>query len=207
MQYCEPADTYSLAAWNAHEILHQTLFVYEQYPRPTPCAHFMGIHKFINLHDQVPTEKDYFANHTGEVPYLTPWFFPEDIKTQAVLHALPICRVDRDRFVPSYTVFSLTYFSQKPREVLRRHFQAEAKNLKDDPDYHPPTVHPPWGGDQLYDLAQWAQQGKLGWLDVTQLGLPLRLGQGAELPTMYRQIAGSRRVYTWRNGRLIVRPF
>lgn len=233
VQYREPADTYSIRGWGSPSILRETLYVLPgEYPTNPPCPHFLGIHTFLNLHGNLPSELTYLENSTGEVPYLTPWFFPIDIESYAVLHALPICRIEAgvsvelvqpgipvshalpifrieaDRFVPSYTVFSLTYFSQQPKEVLRRHYAEEAERGKGDPEYFPATVHPPRpldtrGYDEtLYDLPAWAARGQLGWIDFTQANTPLQIGVGSQLPEIYRQIQGSRKTYVWRNGEM-----
>lgn len=207
-RYREPADTYSIRGWGSYGFLLKTLYAFERhYPTRSHCPHFWGIHMFVNLHDELPGEIEDMVNHTGEVPYITPWNFSEDLESYAVLHALPICRIENDKFVPRYTVFSLTYFS-RDLDLLRRHFAALAKaeKVQDDPEYYPSLVWPPGHVDKqqydesLYDLTAWAERGQLGWLDVTRADQPLRLGAGLQLPEMYRHIEGRRWKYLWEKG-------
>ncbi|MGQ0603749.1 MAG: hypothetical protein ACT4QE_18875 [Anaerolineales bacterium] len=211
-QYREPADTHELRGWGPSQDLLQVLYgVPGEYPTNSPCPHFLGIHAFLNLHGNLPSEITYLENSTGEVPYLTPWFFPGDIESYAVLHALPICRIEADQFVPRYTVFSLTYFNQDPKLVLKRHYAVEAERGKNDPEYDAATVYPPGAiytgreDETLYDLPSWAARGLLGWLDFTQANTPLQIGVGSKLPEIYQQIQGSRKTYVWRKGR--IHPF
>jgi len=177
-------------------------------PEFAHCAHFFGIHAFLNLHEVPPPNTYYWPNATGEVPYVTPWFFPDDIPTYAVLHALPICRIEEDTFVPTYTVFSLTYFSQDRKEILTRWRERVRNEGLDDPEYYPTLLATPYSySDQAhrtarYDLAGWAYRGKLGFLDITQPDLPLSIGKGTELPEIYRNIQGRLAKYTWSRGRL-----
>jgi len=204
-RYHEPADTYSIDGWGMYPDLKKTLYnIYSTYPR---CPHFLGIHAFFNLHGNFPNEVDYLSNRAGEAPYLTPWFFPDDIASYAVLHALPVCRIEAEQFVPRYTAFSLTYFSQHPKLVLKRHYAVEAERGKDDPEYYPAIfypapVYPARIDEALYDLPAWVARGQLGWLDFTQANMPLRIGVGLELPEIYRAIQGSRNTYVWRKGKI-----
>jgi hypothetical protein len=229
-EYFEPIDTYSLAGWSPSLRLEKRFYVPESYPLPKPCSHFIGIHQFVNLHHHPPTEMEYFPNECGEVPYLTPWFFPDDLGAKAILHALPICRLENEQFVPSYTVFSLTYFSLNPKELLRRHHAAEAEWAKDDPDYYGVDLYSPASGKlnlqalapwvkrnllgwiaktipNLHDLIQWVEHGQLGWLDVTQPNLPIRFGNTTEFPAIYQNIEGIRHASTWHAGKMNIRPF
>jgi hypothetical protein len=205
--YTHSADTYSLRGWNASN--DRLLALYRYVPYQPLCAHFLGIHEFMNLHDQEPSELGYLANSAGEVPRLTPWFLPEDIPSFAVLHALPICRIEAEQFVPAYTVFILTYFSENPGLLLERHYQTEAERGRGDPEYYPGFFSLPGltrNYDEklsapYYELDQRADRGQLGWLDYTRADLPLCLGTGKRLPGIYRHVEGRRYMYTWRDGR------
>ncbi|MGB8648113.1 MAG: hypothetical protein WCF84_22950 [Anaerolineae bacterium] len=148
--YTEPADTYSLDRWGTmNNTLLPTLYVRSD-SEPgcePPCEHFLGIHLFINLHDRVPDDYEYYnfpqnglhrrTCGTGEIPRLTRDFFPDDIPSYAVLHALPICRIQVGAFAPSYTAFILTYLSADPKAVLRRVYAAQAEFGRGDPDFYP----------------------------------------------------------------------
>ncbi|MDQ2805324.1 MAG: hypothetical protein M3Z04_00160 [Chloroflexota bacterium] len=135
---------------------------------------------------------------------MTDWYLPADIRSYVVLHALPICRIEHDRFVPRYTAFTLSYFSTNKAAVLARHDASEAHRAIGDPDYYaaatfePPAATPTPASAPLYDLAAWADTGRLGWLDYTDPTLPLRIGRGADLPALYRTMVGRRDPYVWR---------
>lgn len=211
-RYESIADTYRLDGWMPTLDLNDTLFLApESSARPISCPHLLGTHRLLNLHGLLPTELEYFSNNTGEVPYLTPWFFPADLVSWAVLHALPICRVMNEDFSPSYTAFSLTYFSEDPKEVLRRHYASEARRGAGDREFYPGTLYPPGMyttlsyDETLYDLESWARRGQLGWLDNQHPDLPLRMGPHTELAPMYHNVVGNRQKYVWRKG--LMQPF
>ncbi len=203
-----PVDTYSLLGWGGAKVLGELLYApsHEVVGFPKNCRHFVGVHKFLNLHRQLPVELSYLENDAGEAPVITKWCLPDDIESYAVLHALPICRIEGDAFRPAYTLFSLTYFAKKPKEVVGRHYAAEWERGKDDPEFYPgglqgPSTHPSTA--HLYDLQRWATAGRLGYLDFTQEDLPLRIGVGTQLPEIYQNIPGERRRYVWRNGQMV----
>ncbi len=199
-------DTYNLSGWDWFNDLRSWLY---QESALTPCSHFLGTHKFINLHNQEPTEIDHLSNATGEAPRLSPWFLPDDVSSYVVLHALPICRIVEEKFMPSYTLFILTYFSEDPKLLLKRHLQAQAEFGKGDPEFYATTVTLPalykTDVDEIpasyYALEKTAKEGKLGWMDFSQPGLPLSIGTGNQLPRIYRSMEGKRYKYVWRNGK------
>ncbi len=198
-RYSEPIDTYTLLGWGIGE-LSATLYASRTKFHNLPfCTHLLGIQVFMNFHHTAPYELELFANAWGEVPYLTPWFFVENQTTYAILHALPICRPETDQFIPRYTVFALTYFSEDPQEILREHIRAEDAAHAPDSDYWPDTVHPP--GDALrhglYYLSKWAAAGHLGFLDFTETSLPLRIGPNLAWPALYDSIQGKRFSARW----------
>ena len=47
----------------------------------------------------------------------------DDIATYVVMSVLPVCLIQNDQFVPTYTAFSLSYFSEDVKEVRRRYFR------------------------------------------------------------------------------------
>ncbi len=203
-----PADPYAVSGWqNAFLILHQALFSLPKKRFVAPsCPHLLGIHPFLNLHNQLPTEVTRLDNATAEVPYLTPAFFPADIPGAAVLFALPICRVEDGRFVPRYTTFALTYFSQSPYDVKQREYARQVAWAAGDNEFYAGLLGEPGRDDkaqyreELYDLAAWAARGQLGWIDWTTPGSPLRLSQDLKLPPIYIHIQGIRHTYTWFRG-------
>ena len=175
------------------------------------CSHYLGVHIFLHLHAHVP-EGTYYSTTSGEVPFLTKHLFAHaDIQTKAVLAAVPVCRIVEDAFVPTYTAFWLAYFSDSPKQVTHRQYVSDNEKYGHDPEYFPSLIPQPSTSDGMnipvaetpymaYDLARWCREGHLGWLDVTQPDLPLRIGAGMVLPDVYTDIQGDRRSYTYRNG-------
>lgn len=197
-QYRQPIDIYSLEMWGPLPSLDETLYKHGDYALPAPCKHLLGVHTFINLHGNLPKEVKYLSNNNGDIPYLTPWFFADDIQTFAVLFALPLCRVIQEQFIPTYTLFSLTYFSENPKAILSRHYAQEAERGEGDPEFWPATVMNPSNDSKLYDLAKWAVEGKLGWMEV-EIDKPtiLKIGPGAKIPSVFGTITGFNRRHSW----------
>jgi hypothetical protein len=167
------------------------------------CQHGLTTHLFLNLHGQSPVEVQYLANNTGEVPRITNWALSDNIESYAVMHALPLCRVEKGQFVPSYTLFILTYFSMAPQTIIHQHYQDESERGKGDKEYYPASLdHPDKRAvaEPYYDLQTWSTKGRLGYLDFTVPDLPLRIGPGTELPAIYQKVPGARYTFTWRKG-------
>ncbi len=202
--FSEPGDSYWLDGWGTSLVWHRTLYsLPDSFTHLPYCPHYLGIHRFTHLHGLLPTELPKFVNYCAEVPYVTDWYLPADIRSYVVLHALPICRIEHDRFVPRYTVFSLSYFSANQQAVLARHKARETANAVGDREYYPSTFEPPAAtptpaNAPLYDLAAWAAEGRLGWLDLTDTDQPLRIGSGIQLPPAFNPIIGRRDPYVWR---------
>jgi hypothetical protein len=179
--------------------------------QPT-CEHFLGTHSFRNLHDIEPFElgeQSEFPIHfmNGEAPLITPWFVRDDVESYAILHALPCCRIEQNKFVPSYTLFILTYFSSQPRLLINLHYAEEFKTMEEDSEYYPLNVQQPFANvaseeaGSEYDLSHWAAQGKLGCLDYRESDLPLLIGKDTILPEIYRDIKGRRYSFLWYEGK------
>ncbi|MCE7984855.1 MAG: hypothetical protein DYG89_27090 [Caldilinea sp. CFX5] len=207
----ELIDSYSLLGWlGVSTTISKSIYrsngnknIPENFPALEHCIHYTSDHCFLNLHGRLPIEISYFESGTGEAPHLTGWAMPDDIESYAVLHALPLCRIAAGQFVPSYTLFILTYFSVDPRAIIWRHYTAEAERGKGDPEFYPagldwPDVRPE--ANPYYDLQAWATKGRLGYLDFTDPALPLRIGPNTQLPAIYQQIPGARYTFTWRKG-------
>lgn len=194
LAYREPADTYTFGSWGGAYILRDALqMVAEHYRYELPrCPHFVGVTPFFNLHDQTLPKDREWHNRTGEVPFLTDSLLPDDLKAQAVLHALPICSIVDNRFVPTYTVFVVTYFCEDPKSLIARCYRAEWERGKNDPEFFPAILD--YVG-RLPNLISSAKKGKLGWLDFDSPDLPLRMGPNDYLPDIYRVIRGKPHEY------------
>ncbi|MBZ0280193.1 MAG: hypothetical protein K8L97_05600 [Anaerolineae bacterium] len=188
-----------------------------------PCTHYLGVHEFINLHDLTPHEVVDLYLASGEVPYVTPWFLPDDIDSFAVLHALPICQIVEQEFVPAYTHFMLTYFSADTDTIIKRCYDSQWKAIQNDDEYYPYTLAPAYRASRFtsyttdiiselpqklrllyenyYGLSHWAANGKLGYLDFASPDLPLKIGKGLELPALYRNIPGRKYYFFWLKGK------
>ncbi|HNB51663.1 MAG TPA: hypothetical protein PK530_06955 [Anaerolineales bacterium] len=187
----DPGDTYSIRVWGRSYAsdLKDSLFglanaTIQKTPSGSRCPHFLGLANFTNLHGQIPDEVDGFLSITGEIPYITPQLLPSHLESYVVLHALPICRIENNQFVPRYTVFVISYFARNPAQVLQRiHDWQNSEGYERYVILDPP-------GSQSTDLRPWALAGKLGWLDYSQPDLPLVIGRGLTLPPIYQNIQG-----------------
>jgi hypothetical protein len=198
----DPGDTYSIRAWGGRNDLQNTLFGVQEFPPNirfpvgNRCSHFLGIAEFTNLFGRVPDEVDSFQQETGEVPFVSSELLPATVESYAVLHALPICRVEDNQFVPCYTVFLLTYFAKDPAAVLQR-----VKDRQNAEGYKDFRFLAPLGSST--DLSPWVTTGKLGWLDISKSELPLQIGKGRSLPLFYQNIQGQNKEYHWRKPRMV----
>lgn len=197
----ERLNTHGLEGWKPDPNKCESVF--DATPHKKDCRHFLAVQFFINLHDIVPQEMIYFSNQS-EVPYVMPVFLPDDIESYAVMHSLPICRIEQDRFVPRYSVYMITYYSKDIHAMWDRR-RAEYRGQ----DYgHFPKLHT-WRHTQntpeAWDLPLWVRKGKLMWLDLEQDNLPLKAGPVDEFP--YSNIEGIRKSHTYRKGKLEIDPY
>lgn len=168
------------------------------------CMHFVAVTSFIHLHGHLPTEQSLFICRMGDVPTLTPTFLPDDLPAIAVMHSLPICRIEQNAFVPRYSLYIITYYATDPDTLWQRR-RAEMQKIADDlaggdEDWamHIAYVATSCLGlrqPETQDLAQWVARGKLQWLDLHSPELPLRQGPVADFP--YAHIQGVGRPYTY----------
>jgi len=174
----------------------------------SPCKHFLGIHRFVNLHKNILSASDFsyreaglfgyrFEGATSEVPYITAGYFgSSNIPAFAVLHTLPICRIVDDVFVPTFSLFIITYFSASPAETRDGYYKLGTEHNKPGLDYFGSNADFPKESNSIqYDLASWTKKGVLGWMDFTRPELSLRIGKDEQLPVIYRSIEGNRRPY------------
>ncbi|MEP7288482.1 MAG: hypothetical protein ABI947_22245 [Chloroflexota bacterium] len=228
----EKIDTYSIMPGRMQFSLNTGSVLPKDYPQnyEVPCNHYLGVHTFLNLHNNIPIETRPFNNIAGEIPYITPWLLPDDIPAQAIIHALPICRVVNDVFIPSYTQFIISYFSLAPRLILDTHYANERKISEEDSEYYPRTVllphsYPNTLSDRIikilqrdgvlplenqqdpfdgyvHNLSLWARNGNLGYLDYSQKTLDLKIGVNLALPNLYLDIKGKGYAYSWNNNKI-----
>ncbi len=213
----ERLDTYSLREWPGMNLLNGTsLFGHHAIVRH--CEHFALAQRFLNLRG-VQSSEIYGSIKGPEVPHvigylLKPGPFPvphaidrilreEEFYCHAVLHALPICRLQGSCFEPAYNAFIVTYFSQNPshtREVVRAF-----NTFFRDPRALSMFWEPPDGREAWWDLRQWVTAGQLHWIDGSTPDLKLRTRAVTEFP--YGDLEGRRYPYfirphrldTWKN--------
>jgi hypothetical protein len=210
--YTAALDTYSLTHWlyasNGKGVFRETY-------QDVGCSHFVAVQHFINLNGVAPTEVSYLE-FRSEVPYVLPIFLPYDMESYAVMHALPICRVEDGRFVPRYSLYVITYYSADPASLNARrltgafedHYMATpTPRYADLPLWRnlPAGVEPPKyrSGyiDTWFDLPAWVKGGKLLWLDANDPALPLRAGPVEAFP--YADITGRKSEHSYRDGKLV----
>ena len=179
------------------------------FPVNPPCTHFLGVHGFKNLHRNRPPGNKYVSVWSGEVPFVTPWFCPEDVESYVIVNGVPIFEWLDGDLKPMYTLFTMTYFSVDPKGLINRHYKNQFEGGEDDDEYYPETVGmPPLFGTvskenlNRYDLAKWAENGKLGYVDLTTDNeLTLVIGKNTTLPKIYKAINGNVNPFKWQYGK------
>ena len=191
--YHEPLDTYSLHWWQRPSNGER---VFWRSPRTRRCRHFYLVHPFIHLHGIVPavsdTELDTRSTFIAEAPHIIPMILTPDTGCQAVLHALPICRIENDAFVPRYTLYMVSYFAppEEHAALTKRIFAFSSTT----DDYYSRLIYPfpgklkPEEGRTWWNLKPWVEQGKLSWLAPDTPHLPLQTGPLEAFP--YGDIEG-----------------
>ncbi len=211
-------DAHSSKGWGTITSMPGRIFYSEKY-ESAECEHRIAIQKFTNLHGNKPLEFGGFRNDL-HVPFVTPFFVPNDIPSFAVIHSFGICRLEdkngriynykvnafekklkkyrfRDGrditersaedtaalehaiFVPRYTAYAVTYYSEDPRTVIKRRVDSEEEYGAGDPEYRGlflASMGEMTRAPHAYDLPYWVEQEKLQWLDLESPDLPLKSG-------------------------------
>lgn len=146
------------------------------------CQHTRLVLYGVNLNGcEKFDELDWSSIFIGaERPYLIPSVLQVE-DTCAVLHSLPLGRVTDREYVPRYTIYFTTYFTQRAQEFDQA---LEPYRSKDGP----PRIAPYDVAD--YDLSPWVQEGRLFWLDSTHPDLPLAGGALTQQPFPYANVVG-----------------
>jgi hypothetical protein len=180
----ERLNTYSLAQWDNTQWSNRasfdaTLVIHH-------CPHFVMVQSFINFNGLDGWGAR--GSFGPEVPYVYGHLLEKGL-CLAVIHALPICRIEDDAFVPRYTLFLVSHFSDRPDEArrARRAFNAEYVNIE---EALPAIILPPYTCQHWWDLRQWVAKGQLFWVDGTDPALGLRTGDLDAF--LYGDIAGER---------------
>lgn len=131
------------------------------------CRHFVAVARFINLNGELPQEYARWHNSLGDVPVVVPILIKEDYEA-AVIHSLPICRVEKDDFVPRYVVYITTYYSTSVDKTIKAR-RAELASLPNIDNDILTLLDGSFAAREepiVKDLAHWVRIKKLYWLDL-----------------------------------------
>lgn len=169
------------------------------------CKHFTAVHGFLNLNGRKPQKRalsfGLLRSTEPEVPFVSSCLLPDDLESRVVLHSLPICRIEGETFIPTYTLYLLTYYAQDaPTIIYRRHMQwANGPGLRYMPDFARLPMY--WeqvqNQSELWDLEAWWRQGRLFWIDP----VTMKLNDLTVMDFPYRAIKGVRHGYIFRGGK------
>jgi hypothetical protein len=121
-----------------------------------------------------------YDTRLGEPPYVIGHLL-ESGRCRAVIHALPVCRIESGIFVPRYNLILISYFSKNPKEAVRDVIRF---NL----DWYDPEsivlempIIPP-GQEHWADLLHWVAAGQLYWVDGTDPELNIKTDDVSAFP-------------------------
>jgi hypothetical protein len=184
--YTEALDTHSLTYWHIDGNESGAVFATGVDNRFFDCPHLFAVQTHLNLNGAVPIEREYLRSTMSERPYVMTEWLSDSIPAVAVMHSLPICRLEEDRFMPRYLLYTLVYYAQDASTLWARIRQREEADAGPEDYGHVLRYMSP--GPRARDWAHWVAQGKLAWLDPTDPAVPLRTGSPGEFP--YGRIAG-----------------
>jgi hypothetical protein len=164
----EKLDTYTLRRWRirsqavAESVFYYSLVVHH-------CEHFALVQSYLKFHGNL--SDDDLRVGGEEVPFVIGHLL-ESGRCLAVMHALPICRIEDNAFVPRYTLFMVSYFSEQPKEAIRdvERYNIEWYNPVESILYLPLQ----FGEEKWADLRYWVSAGQLFWVDGDDPDLGLR---------------------------------
>ncbi|MBK9748534.1 MAG: hypothetical protein IPO91_17405 [Chloroflexi bacterium] len=201
--YRQQLDLYSLYNWSPR--YYGDTLRYSPNGNHT-CEHFTAVHGFLNLNRMKPRKRELYGGRLrsteSEVPFISPCLLPDDLESLVVLHSVPICRIEGEMFVPTYTLYLLTYYAQDAAAVLHRRLMEWTGGQ--------PLRHVTWADTrpslyweqvqdqpEVWDLERWWRKGKLFWIDPTTQ--KLNAFNSIEFP--YRAIKGVRHGYIYEGGK------
>ncbi|MCB0049589.1 MAG: hypothetical protein KDE24_08610 [Caldilinea sp.] len=182
-EFTSPADTHSLFEWLTTPNSGRYIFSWQL--QKEGCFHFTGVQTFIHLNNQVPKEIKYFSGECGDIPIVLPELLRDEFHASAVMHSLPICRVEGNEFVPSYSLYTVTYYSDAPGEARPRSYDLRFPGEGDEESGPLPLFDSSARIRReplVADLRHWVERGKLHWLDLEDPALPLKYGPAGDFP-------------------------
>jgi hypothetical protein len=95
-------------------------------------------------------------------------------QSRAVIHALPICQIENNDFVPRFTLFLMSYFSEQPQKTY--HSMVVAASAVSGAEGYATNFRVPVPNreEDWWDLRRWVATGQLFWVDANDPNLPLR---------------------------------
>jgi hypothetical protein len=178
----EKLDTYTLRRWQGwiqqvreSSVLARDLVV-------SQCEHFALIQLFYNLYGLMD---EIYDTRFGKPPYVIGHLL-ESGRCQAVMHALPLCRIENDVFVPRYNLFMISYFSTNPKMAVRDVYKFNVEWYV--PEETILEMPIPGGQEHWADLGHWVARGQLYWVDGTDPELNIRTHDVDAFP--YGHLAG-----------------
>jgi hypothetical protein len=198
--YRQQLDLYSLYGWSPR--YYGDALRYSPNGHHT-CEHFTAVHGFLNLNRMKPRKRELYGGRLRstepEVPFISPCLLPDDPESRVVLHSLPICKIEGEAFVPTYTLYLLTYYAQDAAAVLHRRLTEWTGGQ--------PLRYVTWADTrpslyweevqdqpEVWDLELWWRSGKLLWIDPTSM--MLNAPDSTEFP--YHPIQGVRHGYIYK---------
>lgn len=181
----ERLDTYSVRLWSIGSLGHAA---FDHRAVDDHCEHFALVQTFFHFHNIWPAEA--WGMLGPEVPHVIGHLL-ESGRCLAVIHSLPICRIEGNAFMPRYTLFMVGYFSEQPEEAYQAVINFNAPYVE--PGVAWPFIAPPEGCEQWWDLPRWVSAGQLFWVDGDDPGLGIRTHDSADFP--YGHIKGRKWPY------------
>lgn len=196
-EYKTIADTHGIDTWLVNSLNYRDVFT--SIFQPERCRHFICVNTSVNLNGNFPTEVKSFQNHNFDIPIFNPELLPDDMRSAAVIHSLPICRIEAGQYVPRYSVYMISYFAEHANEAYHRAMKIKYPPSEEiDDGYHPGGpfgFRSPYRPSELKNLKRWVKARKLYWLDLDDPALPLRTGDVEKFP--YHGIKGFGTPYTY----------
>lgn len=175
--YYESIDTYSLKKW---VIPTDGEYIFTFGGRVKRCEHYFISQRFINFNDNIPIineeELNWYKDFNSEVPHIIPQLLSDDFKCYAVMHSLPICKIQGEQFIPTYSLYMISYFVNSDYD--RNCMMEVLKNYQPDFSRNSLLIWPFKGPqqndwDEWWNLKKYVEKGKLFWLEPDNLDLPL----------------------------------
>jgi hypothetical protein len=192
-KYIEKIDNYSIRSWTLPGNGEKVFFKCGE--PVSKCEHFFAVQFFINLNGLKPElseeEMRFRREFPPEAPHIQGNLFKEDVESYGVMHSIPLCRIEGDKFVPRYKVYTVTYFLPEDEEKRFMNMVKGYNKLSKKPyDSIPPEGE---SGKDWWDLEKWVNAGKLLWLEVKNNDFELKKGPVENFP--YRHIEGRKSPY------------